>query len=519
VPRLGRYALTVLEIIIILSALILAARCANYQDVFVSGNIYFTDADCYARMTRVRMCQQHPGLIVRHHDFENFPRGTTPHITALLDYLILALSILLRPFTTHSVDLAGALISPLLALIGGWFLWWWSRRMKFRYRWATLFLYAISPILVHGTALGRPDHQSLSMLLTTIAICAEWTLRLEPSERWSIVSGIAWGLAIWVSVYESLLLLVLVIVIGCLQDRQLIFGQPRRIGWIWFAAIIALALLIEQRVPSLSILRTEVFKNWSRTIGELLPISPLNPIWFRWAGWLLIATPFLIWFGFRNRRLPPPVILVLLIATYGLTIWQVRWAYFFISIFAIALPSLLAPIQSQAVVWIAFTLSIFPILRDWDERLWPNETEYARRSEQRHESMQLRDLALSLKSSDVRPVLAPWWLSPAIVYWSGQPGVAGSAHESLEGIADSARFFLAEDARKAHEILKKHEVAWVVAYDADRVAQNSAALLGVAVPSQPLCRTIVRAPAQAPRFLVLSAQNQACKLLRVVNNE
>ena len=106
--------------ILILTALILATRCANYQDVFVDRNIYFTDADCYARMTRVRMCFDHPGLIIRHHDFENFPQGTTPHTTAPLDYLIVSLSILLRPFTTQPVDLAGAVVSPLLALIGGW---------------------------------------------------------------------------------------------------------------------------------------------------------------------------------------------------------------------------------------------------------------------------------------------------------------------------------------------------------------------------------------------------------------
>src|SRR6184192_2074748 len=104
--------------IAVLSVLILATRCANYQNVFVAGNVYFTDADCYARMTRVRMCWEHPGLIIRHHDFENFPIGTIPHTTAPLDYLVVALSILLRPFTAQSIDLAGAGISPLLALIG-----------------------------------------------------------------------------------------------------------------------------------------------------------------------------------------------------------------------------------------------------------------------------------------------------------------------------------------------------------------------------------------------------------------
>ena len=172
--RFGRFALIVFEIAL-LSALILATRCANYQDVFVAGNVYFVDADCYARMTRAQMVREKPGLIVRHHAFENFPQGTTPHTTAPLDYLIVALSLFLNPFTAHALDLAGAFVSPLLALLGGWFLWWWSRRMKFRYRWVMLILYAISPILVHGTELGRPDHQSLLILLVTIAICAEWS--------------------------------------------------------------------------------------------------------------------------------------------------------------------------------------------------------------------------------------------------------------------------------------------------------------------------------------------------------
>jgi len=98
---------------------------------------------------------------------------------------------------------------------------------------------------------------------------------------------------------------------------------------------------------------------------------------------------------------------------------------FFLLIYSLALPALLEPIKSRAAVWIAFVLSTYPILHDWDERLWPNETQLARRAEQRNESVQIRDLALSLQSSTDAPVVAPWWLSPSIAYWSGQPGVAG----------------------------------------------------------------------------------------------
>src|SRR5438552_7853564 len=266
-----RVILSTIEIAL-LSALILATRCANYQDVFVAGNVYFIDADCYARMTRVRMCNEMPGLIVRHHDFENFPQGTTPHTTAPLDYLILGLSLLLNSFTAHTLDLAGAFVSPLLALLGGWFLWWWSRRMRFRYRWVMLVLYAISPILVHGTELGRPDHQSVAMLLVTIAICAEWRSQcdgpraievnrpyLRTSRLWSIVSGIAWGLAIWNSAYESLVLFLIVTVVSVLEERQALLARSRRAGWLCFLLIIDIALLIARRTQSISIFIASAF--------------------------------------------------------------------------------------------------------------------------------------------------------------------------------------------------------------------------------------------------------------------
>jgi len=185
-------------------------------------------------------------------------------------------------------------------------------------------------------------------------------------------------------------------------------------------------------------------------------------------------------------------------------------------LFALALPCLLEPIKSSGAVWIAFFISIFPILRDWDERLWPTEVELAFRVEQRNESVQLRDLALILRSSEIRPFLAPWWLSPSIAYWSGQPGIAGSSHESLEGIEDSARFFLSDDWQKARQILQNHKAEWVFAYDSERVTQNSASILSQAVPAFPVCRVLDRTPGHVPRFLIFAAQNGTCKLYRTI---
>ncbi|HEY4283338.1 MAG TPA: hypothetical protein VGM62_09750 [Chthoniobacterales bacterium] len=529
---LGRRLLFAVEILV-LSALILATRCANYPDVFIGDHIYFTDADCYARMTRVRLCAQHPGLILRHHIFENYPQGTTPHTTAPLDYAILFFSYLLRPFSSRPIDMAGALISPVFAIVAGAFLCFWARRMKLAYRWAMLLLFALSPILVHGTELGRPDHQSLAILLVLVGLCAD-VVALESAEaRWSIVSGSAWGLAIWVTAYEPLILLGLSTVAGLafLRNPQTeaksasltvaiadVFRSGRT-KWIVCGAILLCALLIERRMLSVSMfVRDPIFRNWSRTIGELGSISFLNPIWLKWLGWLIAAAPFLVLLSMRTRFNRMPVtILFLLVITFGLTMWQARWGYFLALLFVLALPALLKSVPSRLVAWLLFVISLWPILQDWDEKLWPNEFTGARQDERRHEAVELHEMSISLISAQRQPFLAPWWLSPAITYWSGQPGVAGSSHESISGIADSARFFLAQDPSEALDILRRRGVEWVIAYDAGRVQQTSSAILGKAGSDRSLALILDQRPTRAPAFLTLFFQNGTVKIFEVTN--
>jgi hypothetical protein len=491
-------------------SLILVTRCGNERDVFIAGGIYFTDADCYSRMTRVRMCVEHPGLILRHHSFENFPAGTIPHTTAPLDYLIVGLSVVLKPVTARSLDLAGAIISPLLALLTGWFLWWWAWRARLRYRSALLLLFALSPILVHGTELGRPDHQSLLLGVIAVAVCAEWSLASEDSRRWSLVSGAAWGLALWVSFYEPLILLAILLGAQLLTARKTFLTRNRLVGWAVGGAIVFLALAIEQRLPVWPG-GSQIFSNWAATIGELSHVQINDPIWLRWTGLLLIPLPALLWIALRKTRTLPLFLAALLLATFALTLWQARWAYFFVMMFALALPACLNVIGNRAAVWLLIVISLFPILKDWDERLWPNEFQTAAIGERRFEAIAWRQAALQIDG----PFLAPWWWSPAVAYWSGQAGLAGSSHEALDGIEQSARFFLAPDSETAQGILLKNKVAWVLAYDADRTVANSAQILGIPAPENPLGRVLDRTPSQTPPFLQLAAQNSACKLFRV----
>ena len=214
-------------------------------------------------MTRAQMVAEHPGMIIRHHDFENFPQGVKTHTTAPLDYLIVSLKSVVaislhffdpqKSTSLHSqaLDIAGALIGPLLGTLGTVFVAVWAWSLRFRFWGIPLLVYALSPILVHGTVLGRPDHQALLILLLTVALGAEIALvrpTLDPTTSsatrqsfWSVVSGLFWALSLWVSVYEPLVLLATVVIIGLAFDRRSIFSHERRRGWVVF--LISLALI------------------------------------------------------------------------------------------------------------------------------------------------------------------------------------------------------------------------------------------------------------------------------------
>jgi len=498
-----RRRLAFLAEIIFISTLVLVTRCANYGDVFFGGQINFVDADCYSRMTRARICFEHPGTIVRRHDFENFPSGTSPHTTAPFDYVIVTLATTLTPLSKNAFDLAGAVVSPLISIALGIFLCSWSRKMRLRFRWGFLILYGASPMLAHGFALGRPDHQSLLVALITIALCAEWALASEPSASWSIVSGASWALALWVSLYEPLVLLA--IVAACCARSMM--QRERRMGWIVFAAILAIAFIIEGRIPAWPNREFGgALKNWSATVGELAHVSLASAIWFNWCGWLVLLAPILLWPKWNRNT--PLLLIALLLTTFALTIWQARWSYFFVMIFAMLVPQILSAMRKPLIATTIFIIALFPIAQSWDH-LFADE-ELARRAENKIEQLELRAM-----SSQIDGVfIAPWWLSPAISYWSRQASVGGSSHESIGGIVETARFFETQDAEVAKQILDRKNVRWIVSYDADQVAQNSAQIVGNPVLQNALCYRLDRRASEVPPFLRLIAQTGHFKLFR-----
>jgi hypothetical protein len=499
-------------------AVALAGDCANHAQVFLGDHlIAYVDGDCYARMTRARELLTHPGASLAWHRFENYPFGTHPHTTFPFDGAILALRWVFKlAGQANALDLAGTWISPLLGsvLVAG--LWAWVKRERFAGGWAVLLVVAASPILAHGFALGRPDHQSLIVLCMAAALAAEWSFWRRPSQGVGIVSGAAWALGLWTSLYEPAILLGLVLVAGAVFNRATFQRRERWPGLVIGGVVLAGAVC-STGFPSLQVPGygstngAEYFAAWSRQIGELQSLPPWSPTLFAWAGAWLAAVPVLLWLRqpAAERRIARAQLFVVLTVT-ALTCWQVRWGYFLPLVYALSLPWQVPaiPPRWRPVAAAVFLVGLIPVAREWAAEVWPSPAQRVLLAEQREDDRSLRDAARFIEQASGAPgqdpagILAPWWLSPPLAYWSGQPALAGSSHESLPGIVDVARFFVSADPTAAAGILRRRQVRWVVAYDPDRVLSTASSLLGQPrVSRHALGLVLFGPPERVPTFL------------------
>jgi len=536
----------------------MGCACANWRAVFVAppalaagaepvpSFVAFVDGDCYARMSRVQRLAAYPWQTLHTHDFENHPAGTRPHTTLPLDWLILMLAGLLRLTgeKAAALDVAGAWVSPLLGVATMFFLWIWSRWEQLRFRWAMLGFLAVNPMLAHGFALGRPDHQSLELFTLAVALAAEISLWQQPAPGWAFLAGAAWAIAIWTSLYEPLVLLAAVALANALFAPAKFWQGERLWGWALGSGILLLALALEGvRVDAPGTgENAALFAAWSRQIGELMSLAPWSPALFHWASWLLPAAPcLLVWTWRRGAAIsveqrPGKLALALalwLLLVWALTCWQVRWAYFLALVMALSLPW-----QFQALfgaVWIrlaatlatvVWLLALLPMLGECRQRLdtlrHGSEANFAaaRAAESLREVAQFLRRENTASPSAPRGILAPWWESPPLAYWSGLPAVGGSSHESLSGNADVARFFLlpAREAAAAKMLLRARQVRWVVADDPERVLPLAAELLQLSLSrlSQPTLGGLLASdPLAAPPFLRLAFANPDLKVYAV----
>ena len=499
-----------------LGILFIAAVTWNRAQVFMPKSdggtlVVYADGDCHSRLQRAAMVAENPGTIIRTHDFENHPQGTIPHTTAPMDYLLAALGLVVRP-----LDVAGAWLSPLLGLFTLLFLFFWSRALDARPRWPMLSLFAVSPALTHAFALGRPDHQSLLVALTTIALAANFAFIRTAHNGWARTSGAAWGLALWVSWFEPLILLAAQETARPLVLRKNAYPNIWRKALLLTTGIAVGAWALEGfRNPWPDPVVRELFPRWAALLGELQGAAPAAM--FTWTGWLLVPAPVLLaWNYYKSRDPLALILLILLMVVTALTGWQARWNPWQAAIFCLALPWILAPLRKTWLVWTVFLASLWPVAWAWDARLFPSSSGQARQQERILEAALLEQAAAFLAAQPRGGVLAPWWISPALARASGQPMVGGTSHQSLPGSADTARFFLSDDDEVARAQLRLREVRHVVTDDPERIIATSVQLLGVPAPRNPLVARLARGQ-NPPPFLEPVFANRFFRVYKVID--
>ncbi len=514
--------------------LTLATRCANWRDIIVPAHdgaprqIFFAqgEGDCYSRMTRVRQVLEGWG-VVHYHAFENSPQGVFPHTTAPFDFLIAGIALLLKPFMTDYIDMAGAIVSPLLGVLTTAFLALWSRELQQCYRRSMLLLVSLSPILVHGFELGRPRHTSLEIFLLAVGIGAELIMARRVCKNWAIFSGIAWGFALWVSLYEPLALIVVIYVTKLIFYRSNLFVKERLWGLSIFAGILAVAYFVDGRyvMKSLAIeahdpaLRN-YFGSWSSTIEELKGLKEkgqniFSQLLFRWVGFGLLVAPLLLIARLRDAK-RTILVLALLVATFAFTLEEERWGYFFALVYAMSLPWQFSLFRRKWVVWTLFLISLWPVAQQWDYWLFdPAHDEMS--AAQLNEQQWLRQAAEVIKEKAPGCILAPWWWSPQLAYWSRQPAVAGASHESLSGIVDTSRFFSTANPKLAEDICTNRKVETVVTGNPGPIVDESVEILGQPEPLQEntMADILWMKPHSAPLFLHLIYDNNVMKVFEV----
>ncbi len=509
-PNLKQDVKAVLFALLILLGL--ACQFSRWDEVFVGGKVYFLDPDCYSRMTRVQMIQEGQGPFLKFHAFENAPDGITPHTTAPMDWLIVAGSGLLNSSGVDNPrDVMGALISPWLGFVFLLVIATWAWTQPFGA--SGLLLAAVSPILAHAFSVGRPDHQSLLVLLLAGALIVETKIWQDRQRAWTLFSAVVWALAFWVSLFEPLILLGV-----CLGLRVLVLGRKAfakpALGIFLFLAIVGVTLLFEGwrfSIPEGEV--REYFGRWASQIGELQPAKMATL--FVWLGWLGVPLPLiLLWGSWVKRDRAFLASSCLLIVLFALSFSAARWGYFAALAGVVFLPAGLALLQRSWLAWTVFFISLWPVAQAWDQQIFPEGEAKEARIESRTENVLLRETASAIRNlPNDGPVLAPWWISPALAYWSGRPFVAGSSHQSLPGTVATARFYLSATDAEAITILSQRKVGVVVSDDPSRLIQNSVSVLGTEAPLLEMATRLQRHP--PPDFLKPVFQNQFFRVFEV----
>lgn len=461
----------------------------NSDHIFFEGKIYFVDPDSYTRMYHAKLLDQLPSWPLKIHSFENAPFGIKSNETSLFEYMVVSLKRIFGFFKYPSpLDLAGAWISPIIGLFSFFYLWWWSRRyFQGSARWMLLIGFLFSPPIIAAFQLGHPDYQGLMIffLLVFLTSTYRWvTLHLSRNEadprssvaigHMQIAAALGLGFALWTSFFEPLIIGVFTLCIVFIHFRLKL--KSARIFGMTIGMVLLLMLLVGGwRLPVSDFSGEMTYRNWSTTIGGMsrLGWSSVNHSF----GWLFWISPLLLIHSFRKREIPRTYHFFfggLFVLCLILSFISVRWLSLSALLYILTIPPLLGAMNGRVWKWILFLILLYPCMR----YLSAHSASKPGQESMVVQQADLRYLTQVIPQNKNLVILAPWWWSPHILYWTGNPVVAGSSFKNIEGIVDSARFYSSLKNEEAYEILRSRNVSVVVGYDAPRTLANSLGILG-----------------------------------------
>lgn len=248
----SRLGLPLIVFTILLVAVVNVAELGGWNAAVLQGRL--SDADSYLRLVRVL------DLRLGSPWFEDLttrlapPEGLVIQWTRPLDILLLLSGLAVERVSGLSprdaLFLAGVLISPVLHVAAALAAAWGAQAIwPGRAPWYAALLMIGSPAAATYSALGRPDHHSLIILLLALGIGAVLRAVLPGgSARWAAAAGIAFGTGIWVGPEALIVAGPAMVAIGLIaviaEHGGMVAIQGRRLC-LAMAGTFVLAILLE----------------------------------------------------------------------------------------------------------------------------------------------------------------------------------------------------------------------------------------------------------------------------------
>jgi len=198
--------------------------------------------------------------------------------------------------------------------------------------------------------------------------------------------------------------------------------------------------------------------NWLATIAEVRPVDFAGMMQrMTLVSLILPLLAWRLWPRANGNKTDGLLILLTLLLTVFTTL-QGRWLYYASlgELFLIVRFCQIAPVHwTRLVVIFIFVVG----LADADY----GQIESHARAPANQPSLELAQISRAIDGPG--GIMAPWWLSPGLLYFSGHPIVSGSSHCGISGIVASAKFFTATNWAEAERILRERQVRWVVVWD------------------------------------------------------